>query len=156
MDISKMTNNELKAVGSYIDEIIENSRFCKHCEFRHEDSDGKLCFFASECIAKDFMYYKDKKCERVEVTNREAINALGFIHDNLCAGCLTGGCPEREGCKSVKSIAHAILALEYNEQMGATIKGKTKEGYFLIEHPATPEVSYFTGNAIVNKEGDPK
>ena len=33
---------------------------------------------------------------------------------------------------------------------------KENEGYFLIEHPATPEVSYFTGNAIVNKEGDPE
>lgn len=63
MDISNMTDKELKAVSSYIDEIIENSRFCKHCELRHEDSDGKLCFFASECISKDFMYYKTKKKE---------------------------------------------------------------------------------------------
>ena len=45
----------LKYLNDYLKVVIENNYKCQHCIICNEN----ICFFASECVANDFTYYKE-------------------------------------------------------------------------------------------------
>lgn len=49
-----MKKIEETAVNEVLQEIIQNSSKCAHCQFK------ALCFFAYDCLTHDFYYLKDE------------------------------------------------------------------------------------------------
>lgn len=49
--------NELKILNDYLMIVVKNNTHCKTCEFNHSG----ICFFASECVAHDFIHYMNNE-----------------------------------------------------------------------------------------------
>lgn len=49
--------NELKILNDYLIIVVKNNTYCKTCELNHNG----ICFFASECVAHDFIHYVDNE-----------------------------------------------------------------------------------------------
>ncbi len=55
-----MNEMEEIAVNEVLQEIVQNSHKCAHCQFLHLDENEKaFCFFAYACLTHDFYYLKD-------------------------------------------------------------------------------------------------
>ena len=52
-----MTKKENKIINNYLLEVVKNSYKCQHCSMYHNNN---ICFFAYDCIKKDFYYYKEE------------------------------------------------------------------------------------------------
>ena len=49
--------NEMKILNDYLMIVVKNNTHCKTCEFNHSG----ICFFASECVAHDFIHYMNNE-----------------------------------------------------------------------------------------------
>lgn len=59
--MEKYTEEELRAINDYLLICVRNSSLCKNCHLYHENGGEPFCFFASDCIQKNFSHFK---CER--------------------------------------------------------------------------------------------
>lgn len=55
-NIGAMTQEEIKILHDYLTIVIKNSHKCQHCVLNNSN----LCFFAIDCIAKDFHFYEEE------------------------------------------------------------------------------------------------
>ena len=46
----------MKIINNYLLEVVKNNYKCQHCSLCLNNT----CFFAYDCIKKDFYYYKDE------------------------------------------------------------------------------------------------
>ncbi len=53
-------------LNNYLETVVKNNSYCKTCELNHNG----ICFFAYNCIAKDFAHYMDngEELEENEIT----------------------------------------------------------------------------------------
>jgi len=51
-----MTEKEIEIINNYLFEVVKNSYKCQHCFECHNN----ICFFAYDCIKRDFYYYKEE------------------------------------------------------------------------------------------------
>ena len=55
-----MNEMEETAVNEVLQEIIQNSSKCAHCQLLYLDKNKKaFCLFAYACLTRDFYYFKD-------------------------------------------------------------------------------------------------
>jgi len=55
-----MNEMEEIAVNEVLQEIVQNSYKCAHCQFLHLDENKKaFCSLAYACLTHDFYYFKD-------------------------------------------------------------------------------------------------
>jgi hypothetical protein len=52
-------NHAVTLLNEFLQEVIKNNTYCKTCELNHNGN----CFFASECVANDFIHYIDNELE---------------------------------------------------------------------------------------------
>jgi hypothetical protein len=52
-----MSDIEIKILNDYLIEVVKNSYKCQHCMMCHSDN---TCFFAYDCIKKDFYYWREE------------------------------------------------------------------------------------------------
>lgn len=56
-----MNEEEIKIINNYLLEVVKNNYKCQHCSLCHNDNNNNnICFFAYDCIKKDFYYYKEE------------------------------------------------------------------------------------------------
>lgn len=51
-----------KVLNDYLAEVVTNSSICQYCRYNHNN----ICFFAYNCIRKDFKYYNEEEEEEEE------------------------------------------------------------------------------------------
>ena len=47
------------AINNFCKEIITHSHYCQHCQ--HYNCNYGICFFAYDCLIKDFDCFKEKE-----------------------------------------------------------------------------------------------
>ena len=53
----------MKIINNYLLEVVKNNYKCQHCSLCFNNT----CFFAYDCIKKDFYYYEDEELKnRIE------------------------------------------------------------------------------------------
>ena len=55
-----MTEKEIKIINNYLLEVVKNSYKCQHCAHCFMYHNNNICFFAYDCIKKDFYCYKEE------------------------------------------------------------------------------------------------
>ncbi len=45
----------MEALNDFLKEVVKNSYRCSHCELNH----WGICFFAYDCLRKDFKYFTE-------------------------------------------------------------------------------------------------
>lgn len=55
----------MELLNKFLTEIVANCTKCKNCTFCHCTGKTKFCFFAFECIRKDFSFYQKKEVGRM-------------------------------------------------------------------------------------------
>lgn len=53
----------MELLNEFLTEVVANCTKCKNCTFCHCTGKTKFCFFAFECIRKDFSFYQERRNE---------------------------------------------------------------------------------------------
>jgi len=50
----------MELLNEFLTEAVTNCTKCKHCTFCHSIDETKFCFFAFDCIRKNFSFYQKR------------------------------------------------------------------------------------------------